>query len=119
MLFFIIFILCLATSYVLPWWAVAVIAFVAAAFAGTRPRHAFWSGFGAVFLVWVIIALFKSVPNNHVLAARVATLFTLPHWSVLLAITALIGGLVGGLAALSGFYVRQVAPSKYPREGRH
>jgi hypothetical protein len=114
MLFFIIFILCLATSYVLPWWAVAIIAFVAAAFFGVKSRQAFWSGFGAVFLVWVIIALFKSLPNNHILAARVAALFKLPHWLVLLVITAFIGGLVGGLAALSGFYVRQAASSKFP-----
>lgn len=108
MLFFIIFILCLITSYVLPWWAVAIIAFAAAIYAGVKPAQSFWSGFGAVFLVWVIIALFKSVPNNHLLAMRVAVLFNLPHWLILLGVTATIGGLVGGLAALSGLFVKRV-----------
>ncbi len=108
MLFLLIFILTLATSYVLPWWAMALIAFAASVFTGTKTSTAFWSGFLAVFLVYTIIALFKSVPNNHVLATRVAGLFHLPHWGFLLFITSLIGGMVGGLAATSGFYIRQL-----------
>ena len=114
MLFTIIFILTLITSYVLPWWAVAVIAFAAAIYAGIKPGQAFWSGFGAVFCAWVIMALFKSIPNNHMLATRVAALFQLPHWSILLGITALIGGLVGGIAALSGYYVKRVFEREAP-----
>jgi hypothetical protein len=108
MLFIIILILSLIAGFITPWWAVAIIAFVAALYAGKKPAQAFWSGFAAVFVVWTVLALFKSVPNHHILAARVAVLFHLPHWSLLLLITALIGGLVGGLSALSGFLVRRV-----------
>ncbi|MVN89549.1 hypothetical protein [Mucilaginibacter aquatilis] len=108
MLFILIFILSLATSYVLPWWAAAAIAFVLSIYAGTKPAQAFWSGFGSVFLVWVVLALFKSIPNNHILATRVAQLFGLPHWLLLLFITALIGGLVGGIASLAGLYVKRI-----------
>ena len=108
MLFIIILILSLIAGFITPWWAVAIIAFVAALYAGKKPAQAFWSGFAAVFVVWTVLALVKSVPNHHILAARVAVLFHLPHWSLLLLITALIGGLVGGLSALSGFLVRRV-----------
>ncbi|CAM3794317.1 hypothetical protein MUGA111182_10105 [Mucilaginibacter galii] len=51
------------------------------------------------------------------LATRVAALFGAPHWLVLLGVTALIGGLVGGTAALSGLYVKRAAPSKSPPGG--
>jgi len=78
-----------------------------AIFAGTKPAQAFWSGFGAVFLVWTTIALFKSIPNNHILATRVAALFGMPHWFIILGITAVIGGMVGGLASLSGLFVKR------------
>jgi hypothetical protein len=108
MLFLIIFIATLATSYVLPWWAMAIIAFAASLYAGTRTTMTFWSAFAAVFLVYVIIALLKSIPNDHLLAGRVAVLFHLPNWLFLLAATATIGGLVGGASALSGLYVRRV-----------
>jgi hypothetical protein len=108
MLFLIIFIATLATSYVLPWWTMAIIAFGASLYAGTRTTITFWSAFAAVFIVYTVVALFKSVPNEHLLANRVATLFHLPNWIFLLAVTATIGGLVGGASALSGLYVRRV-----------
>ena len=103
MLFLIILILSFISSYLLPWWVAALIAFLAALFVGKTSGKAFVSGFGAIFVLWVILALMKSIPNDNILASRVIQLFPLPHqWILLLLITALIGGLVGGLAALSG-----------------
>lgn len=107
MLFLVILILSFASGYFLPWWVVAIAAFIASFFIGKTSRWAFWSGFSAVFIGWVILALFKSVPNDHLLAKQVATLFQLPNWILLLFITAIIGGLVGGMAALSGVLVRR------------
>jgi len=108
MLFLIILILSFISSYLLPWWAAALIAFLAALFMGNTSGKAFLSGFGAIFVLWVILALIKSIPNDNVLASRVIQLFPLPHqWIWLLLITALIGGLVGGMAALSGVLTKK------------
>jgi hypothetical protein len=109
MLFLIILILSFVSSYFLPWWVAALIAFLAALFIGKTSGRSFWSGFGAIFILWVILALLKSIPNDNILAGRVIQLFPLPHnWILLLLITALIGGLVGGLAALSGILTKKV-----------
>jgi len=109
MLFLIILILSFVSSYFLPWWVAALIAFLAALFIGKTSGRSFWSGFGAIFILWVILALLKSIPNDNILAGRVIQLFPLPHnWILLLLITALIGGLVGGLAALSGMLTKKV-----------
>jgi len=109
MLFLIILILSFVSSYFLPWWVAALIAFLAALFIGKTSGRSFWSGFGSVFIVWIILALLKSIPNDNILAGRVIQLFPLPHnWILLLLITALIGGLVGGLAALSGILTKKV-----------
>lgn len=108
MLFLIILILSVLCGFILPWWVGAIIAFVAAVIWGRKPVVTFVAGFGGLFMAWVILALIKSLPNNNVLASRVATLFHLPHWLFLLLVTAMIGGLVGGLAALSGALVKQV-----------
>lgn len=108
MLFFIIFILSLIVSYVLPWWIVAIIAFLASLLIARSSAHAFWSAFAAIFIVWVVLALFKSVPNNHLLATRVAHLFPFGgQWIWLLLITGTIGGLVAGMSAWSGALVKQ------------
>src|ERR1022692_918531 len=101
MLFLIILILSFACSYFLPWWIVAIVAFLAALFIGKTPWQSFLSGFAAVFIVWTVLALLKSVPNDHILASRVVQLFPLPNnWIWVLVVTAFIGGLVGGMAAL-------------------
>lgn len=107
MLFIIIFIVTFCSAYLFTWWAVAIITFVAAFYAGKTNAQAFWSGFFGVALVWGVYALLKSVPNNHILATRVANMVQLHNWIYLLIITMIIGGLVGGMAALSGLLVRQ------------
>jgi len=108
MLFLIILILSVALSYILPWWIVVIVAFLAALLFGKTSGQSFWSGFAAVFVGWTILALLKSVPNDNILADRVVQLFPLPHnWIWVLLVTALIGGLVGGLGALSGLLLRK------------
>ncbi|MCJ8209282.1 hypothetical protein MUY27_06150 [Mucilaginibacter sp. RS28] len=107
MLFLIILVLALASGFVFTWWVGCIIAFVAALLTGKTGRQAFWSGFFAIALVWLVLALFKSVPNDHILADRVAKMIGLPHWSLVLLITCLIGGLVGGMSALSGLLVKK------------
>ena len=107
MLLLIILILSFASAYFLPWWMIAVIAFLAAFFMGKTSGQSFWSGFGGVFIAWGIMALIKSIPNDNILATRVAHLFQLPNWILILLITALIGGLVGGMSALSGVLIKK------------
>lgn len=109
MLFFIILILTFASGYFLPWWVVAIAAFIPALFVGTTPARSFWAGFAGVFIVWAILALFKSIPNDNILATRVAALFHLPNWILLLLVTALIGGIVGGMSALSGVLLKRAS----------
>lgn len=109
MLFLIIFILCFIAGFILPWWIIALIAFLAAFFSGRTPVKSFGAGFLAVATAWVILALIKSIPNENVLAGRVATLFHLPGWLWLVFVTAIIGGLAGGLAGLSGALFRRAS----------
>lgn len=107
MLFLIILILSFASGYFLPWWVVAIAAFLAAFFIGKTSGRSFWSGFAAVFIVWTVLALFKSIPNDNIMAKRMAEVLPLHNWVLLLLLTALIGGLVGGMAALSGVLLKK------------
>jgi hypothetical protein len=109
MLFLIILILSFVGTLFLPWWIVAIAAFLGALVLGKKSGQAFLSGFGAMFFLWVALALIKSIPNDNILANRVVQLFPLPNnWIWVLAITGVIGGLVGGMAALSGVLVKKI-----------
>lgn len=108
MLFFVILILCFAGSFFMPWWVAAIAAFLAALWIGKTPANSFWSGFAALVIVWASIALLKTIPNDHLLASRVAHLLPLNgNWGYLLIVTSLLGGLVGGMSALSGLLVKK------------
>lgn len=111
LLFPIILTLAFISGFFLPWWFVAVIAFAAALFVKTT-GNVFWTGFAGVGLAWLALALLKTLPNDNILATRVAALFQLPGWIYILIITVIIGGVVGGLAALSGALVRKAFTKK-------
>ena len=112
MLFFIILISSLIVSFVLPWWIVAILSFLLALFMAKSSAHAFWSAFGAIFIVWGVMAMFKSVPNNHILATRMASVLPLGgHWVLILLVTCVIGGFVAGMSALSGQLIKRAFKS--------
>lgn len=90
-----------------PWWSIAIVAFVVSVLIRQRPAASFFSGFTALFLLWGMLSYWISAGNGHVLAHRVSLLI-LKNDSpfLLIAITALIGALAGGMAALTGSFVR-------------
>ena len=93
----------------LPWWSLALAAFTVAALIFQKPLYAFLSGFLALFLLSGIFAGIINSANEGILAAKVAVIFPLGGSSFLLIlVTALIGALVAGLAALSGRYLRYI-----------
>ena len=60
-----------------------------------------------MFLLWAIMALLKDAANEHILATKVAGILPLGgSYLVLILVTGVVGGLVSGLAALTGSYVR-------------
>lgn len=106
MLFLLIALLSLLLQLFLPWWIVAPVAFGLALWRGRSGWQAFGAGFGAVALVWLVSSAFIHLRTGGILTGKVAALLTLPSPLLLLVVTALIGGLVGGMAALSGYFSR-------------
>jgi hypothetical protein len=106
----VIFLLNFFTSVYLPWWwTVAIIPFlVVSVFKPIRSTYAFLSGFIAIFLLWSSTAFVIDYKNDHMLANSLAKLFNLPHSFLLIIITGLVGGLVGGFSSLSGSYFRKL-----------
>jgi len=91
----------------LPWWTIAVAAFIVALIIPQFPWKSFLSGFVGIFLLWASLSWWKNFKNDGVLGSKIAELFSLPANSLLMIlITALVGGLIGGFAALSGSYLR-------------
>ncbi|MBC7889488.1 MAG: hypothetical protein H7Z13_16545 [Ferruginibacter sp.] len=100
--------LSLAACLYLPWWTIAIVAFLVAALVPQNPASSFFSGFIALFLLWGYLAWYLSSNNDHLLAHRISLLILkMDSPALLIVVTALIGALVAGFAALSGSYLRK------------
>ncbi len=92
----------------LPWWSFAITSFVVALAVHQKPGKAFLAGFLGLFLLWTVLAFMKDLANEHILAVKVAQILPLGgSYLVLILVTGILGGLVSGLAALSGSYLRK------------
>lgn len=98
-----------AAGFFFPWWSIAIAAFIVSALIPQKPFIAFLSGFLALFLLWGGLAFFMDMKNEHILSGKIAEiLFKTPSGSLLILVTGVVGGLVAGLAALTGSFVRKL-----------
>ena len=105
--FILIILLSFAGSLFLPWWIIAVAAFLVAVLIHQLPLKSFLCGFLALFVLWGAQALWLDNQNEHLLATKVASILPLGgSYIVLILVTAFVGGLVAGMAALSASFLR-------------
>ena len=111
MLILIIIVSCFLAQSFLPWWIIAPICLIVSFFLSSSKKQAFWTGFAGIFILWLVKILSLSLPNEHLLANKVGQVFMLPasdtNWVVLIFVSSLIGGVVGGLSSLTGYSFRK------------
>jgi len=91
----------------LPWWGIAIAALLVAVIIHQKSGKAFFSGYLGVFILWGALAFWMNLNNQGVLSSRIAKVLPLNGNQVyLILVTALVGGLVAGFAAMSGSYLR-------------
>jgi hypothetical protein len=91
----------------LPWWGMAITSMGVAVLVHQKAGKAFLSGLLGVFFLWAGLALWIDMKNNGVLSKKIATVLPLGGNSiVLILVTGVIGGLVAGMAAMSGSFLR-------------
>lgn len=91
----------------LPWWGIAITSLLVAVIIHQTAGKAFLSGLLGVLLLWSGLAWWIDMKNNGILSSKIAQVLPLGGNTILLIfVTGLIGGLVGGLAAMSGSYLR-------------
>lgn len=97
----------------LPWWSIAIIAFIIGICVRQTLLKSFLAGFLGIFILWAVLALWIDVKNESILSHKIAMLFPLGGSpGLLIMLTAITGGIVGGFAALAG-------ASVYPKKKRY
>ncbi|HEU5052920.1 MAG TPA: hypothetical protein VFT78_07395 [Hanamia sp.] len=91
-----------------PWWSIAIVAFIIAVLIPQGQLASFLCGFVSLFLLWGFLSLWISIKNGNILAHRVSLLiFKTDSPFLLIVVTALLGALVAGFAALTGSLLRK------------
>lgn len=91
----------------LPWWSLAIPCLILGAWLGKSGGRSFLIGFTGIALLWLLQSIFIHFANGGVLTARIAELFSLPDPVLVLLLTAVVGGMAGGLSTMTGFYFRE------------
>ncbi len=92
----------------LDWWSIAIAAFVVAVFIPQKPWQAWLSGFLGIFLLWGGLSYIINKKNDGLFTYKIANVLPLNgNVYLLLFITAIVGALVAGFAALSASYLRK------------
>lgn len=109
----------LLSLWIFPWWFIAIGGLVAGILAPMRFWVAFSAAFGAGFALWFGQAWILDAGNQSILSGRIGALFQgLSRWQ-LMQITGLIGGLLGGLGAMTGVSLRPAPRSQRARSGAY
>jgi hypothetical protein len=96
------------TGLYLPWWGFVVVALVIGAVLGTNSIQAFFSGFLGMFLLWGVVAWMKNTDNSGLLGGKIGQLFGHQSATGMVALTAALAGILGGLSAITGYLAREV-----------
>jgi len=95
------------SGLVFPWWIIALVGLITGYLVNLTPAKSFLAGFLACFILWAGIAFYIDIANEHILTTRVGALFTLKQPIIMVLITGCIGGMVTGLASLTGALLRK------------
>ncbi|MEX0857352.1 MAG: hypothetical protein WD016_04360 [Balneolaceae bacterium] len=86
----------------LPWWSIALPGLIFGYVFNQKPGISFGWGFLALFLLWGGHALYIHFANDAILSSRIAEMLSVGSPLLVVLITGILGGLVSGLAALTG-----------------
>jgi len=113
-----IFVVAAILQCYLPWWIIAVVAFGANLIWPQKGILAFLTGFIGIGATWMLYAIWIDWESNNILSKKIATLFNLPSSFLLILISLLISGLVGGFGALTANQLRRLVTAESTQESQ-
>ncbi|HSK13153.1 MAG TPA: hypothetical protein VK907_08045 [Phnomibacter sp.] len=91
-----------------PWWLFTIGAFLGGLVVPQSSWRSFLAGFLGIMLLWLVMVFIIDSANESIMSARMASILPLQGSSALLMLgTAIVGGILGGMAALTGSLLRK------------
>jgi hypothetical protein len=104
-----IFVLGFFAQLYFPWWSIAIVAFIVGVFVHGSAPNSMAYGTAAATLLWAIYAGWQSSANGGLMSDAISGMFGgKVSGTQLIFVTGLVGGFVGGLAAMTGTLFRNL-----------
>lgn len=91
-----------------PYWVVMISLSILAILLNPGNSASFWGGGFGMALSWVGLSMFLTIQSGSDLPDKIAQILGAPSGTVLVAVTGVIGFLLGSLASLSGNLLRNM-----------
>ena len=91
-----------------PWWSIAIIAFVVAGAFIESPFKALAAGFFGIGIMWLLVVIVKDSGASISASQAIGELLGGIPGYLSIVITGIIGGVIGGLGAMSGSFTRSI-----------
>ncbi len=101
----------------LPWWSIVVVGILMGIILPGPALNTFISGFLAGGLMWLFLSWQIDNATGSYLSEKIIELFPFSDATYLIILSGLIGGLLVGLATLSGSSFRQIFSKKKKKTG--
>jgi hypothetical protein len=98
------------------WWWIMIVPFACGAAAATSGWRAIRTGLLAAGLLWLGAGAYFYFTGSEIIAARMARMFGLGRPGPMIAATALVAALAGGLAGYAGYAVRALIKRQTKKE---
>jgi|AntRauTorcE11897_2_1112592.scaffolds.fasta_scaffold00048_39 hypothetical protein len=99
-------------NLLLPWWSIVIPGLVFGYYFNEKALTSFGLGFLALFSLWGGQALYIHIANEGILSTRIAEMLQIGSPLLVVLITGFLGGLVSGLATLTGSLIKET-PRKF------
>jgi hypothetical protein len=97
----------------MPWWTMAIGAFATGLFFRQSGFMSFLAGLLGVGVLWFAMMWYIDSSTASILSTKVTAIFPTKTVGMLMLFTAFIGGLVGGLASMTGGLISYRKKSRY------
>jgi hypothetical protein len=105
-------------EHFLPWWTIGICAAIVAMGLSLNKITALLGGFTSIALLWMGAATLIDVHTNSILSVKIAPLLGFQSSTLLILLTGLVGGIVGGLGALSGQQLRTLLTRRRAKQSQ-
>lgn len=99
-------------NLIFPWWSIVFPGLFFGYAFRKKAAFSFLGGFSALFLLWGGQALATHLGNDGILSTRIAEMLQVGSPYAVILITGILGGLVSGLATVTGSWIRSAFNNK-------